>query len=305
MSDDTPTERFDPRKPEGGTPPEGGPAGTPTGGEDTPTELFDAAAASAEHDDAPGSRNGAGSAPDAPTERFAAPVTPEPLPPTRGGYSGPIDTYNPNAPTERFAPGNDEPTRVLPAYTAAPGYRTTTTTSSPPPTPPKKKSKALMWWLIGIGAALLVTVIVLLVLLFGGNDEEPAVTPAPTTSETPEPVPTPSETEAPPEPEPTETVAPPVASPTFATFSAPSSAECDEGDDSAPLTFSWSSSDAVRAYLGVGTQNAALNPTVSDLPPTATYTDLEYDCTVGSQVYTVTLEDEAGSLTSRTVTITR
>jgi hypothetical protein len=61
----------------------------------------------------------------------------------------------------------------------------------------------------------------------------------------------------------------------------------------------------VRAYLGVGTQNAAINPTVSDLPPTATYTDLDYDCGLESQVYTVTLEDDAGAVTSKTVTITR
>jgi hypothetical protein len=147
---------------------------------------------------------------------------------------------------------------------------------------------------------------VLLVMLLGDDDAPaPAASSSPTASAEPAPEPEPSETEAPPEPEPAPTTPPAQAGPTFATFSAPSSAQCAEGEDNAPLSFSWSSDTAVRAYLGVGTQNAALNPTVSDLPPTATYDDLEFDCAVASQVYTVTLEDELGTLASRTVTVTR
>ena len=337
MSDDTPTERFDPRKNTGDNPPAPHTeSDAPANNEDTPTQLFDTRAASREQArdetaDAAGPEDAeiqdpaapVGDTPterftapagDAPTERFPAadPVVPAPVPPTRGGYSGPIDTYNPDAPTERFDPTNggawppvdQQPTRVMPA--AAPRAQSTTRTTTATPPPPEKKSRTLMWWLIGVGAALVIVVIVLLVMLFGGDDEQaPVASPSPTTSVEPVPEPTPTETEAPPEPSPTATTPPVAASPTFATFSAPSSAQCEEGDDTAPLSFSWSSDNAVRAYLGVGTQNAALNPTVSDLPPTATYDELEFDCAVASQVYTVTLEDELGTLASRAVTVTR
>ena len=335
MSDDTPTERFDPRKRDGENPPAETP---PANDEDTSTQLFDTRAASREQAstpaaDAPGPEDAeiqdpaapVGDSPterftsptgDAPTERFPAadPVAQAPLPPTRGGYSGPIDTYNPDAPTERFDPTNggawppvdQQPTRVMPAGAAPRAQSTTRTTTTTATPPPKKKSRALLWWLIGIGAALVIAVIVLLVMLFAGDDEPaPVASSSPTASVEPVPEPEPSETEAPPEPEPSPTAPPVAASPTFATFSAPSSAQCEEGEDNAPLSFSWSSDNAVRAYLGVGTQNAALNPTVSDLPPTATYDDLEFECAVASQVYTVTLEDELGTLASRTVTITR
>jgi hypothetical protein len=339
MSDDTPTERFDPRRRDGENPP-AEEAGTdaPANNEDTPTQLFDTRAASREQardgaadavgpedaeiqdpaapvGDAPTERFAA-PAGDAPTERFAAadPVVPAPVPPSRGGYSGPIDTYNPDAPTERFDPTNggawppvdQQPTRVMPAASAPRAQSTTRTTTTTGNPPPEKKSRALLWWLIGIGAALVIAVIVLLVLLFGGDEEQaPAASPSPTASVEPVPEPEPSETEAPPEPEPTATTPPVATGPTFATFSAPSSGQCEEGEDNAPLSFSWSSDNAVRAYLGVGTQNAALNPTVSDLPPTATYDELEFECSVASQVYTVTLEDELGTLASRTVTVTR
>jgi hypothetical protein len=151
-------------------------------------------------------------------------------------------------------------------------------------------------------------VIVLLVTLFS-NPEDAAVAPTPSATQTEAPAPSPTPTEEPEEEEepsaaPTP-VAPPAAGPTFATFTAPTSAECEAEEGEAPLTFSWSSDNAVRAYFGVGTQNAAINPTESDLPPTATFDEVPYDCAVPSQVYTVTLEDELGALASRTVTVTR
>lgn len=192
-----------------------------------------------------------------------------------------------------------------PTPLAVPLAATPVAPATPPGgTVPPKKNRTLLYWLIGIGAVLLIAVIVLLVLLFtpGDDEPEPSASATPTPSATPSEQPSPS-AEPSQEPSPTPTQAP--AGPTFATFSAPTNANCQEGDDEAPLSFSWSSDDAVRAYLGVGTQNAAINPTVSDLPPTATYTDLPYDCSVASQVYTVTLEDEAGALASRTVTITQ
>lgn len=271
MSDDTPTEKFDPKK--DGATPQGEPPTTPIEPNGVSPET-------------------AASPPDSPTEYAPTRRMPaQDLPSNRQdpAHWPPVDS----TPTVRTTPPATTPPGRATTYTA-------TSTSTKTPDEPKKKH-TLMWWLIGIGAALLIALIVLLITLFGGADE-PAVAPTPTeSSAAPEPEPTPSEE---PEPEPTQTVAPPVTSPTFATFTAPANAACEEGEDEAPLTFSWSSSDATTAYIGVGTQNAALNPTFSDLPPTATFDELSYDCSVPSQVYTVTLEDSEGRLASNTVTVT-
>jgi hypothetical protein len=260
MSDDTPTEKFDPNK--DGANPSAEPPTTPIepNGEPEPPEY-------------------------APTRRLPA-----------------QDLPSPRQDPEHWPPVDSTPTVRTTPPPAAPRSSTSTSTSTPTKKPDEPKKKhTLMWWLIGIGAALLIALIVLLITLFGGADE-PAVAPTPTeSSAAPEPEPTPSDE---PEPAPTATVAPPVTSPTFATFTAPANAACEEGEDEAPLTFSWSSSDATTAYIGVGTQNAALNPTFSDLPPTATFEELAYDCSVASQVYTVTLEDSEGRLASNTVTVT-
>jgi hypothetical protein len=179
----------------------------------------------------------------------------------------------------------------------------------PPPTDGSGRSRALLFWLIGVGAALLVAVVVVLVLLLGRNDDQPAVAPTGTASATPSETPSgtpsapPSETpSATPGSTPTSTAQP---GPTFDSFAAPTSAECEDGDDDAPLEFSWSSADAVRAFIGVGTTDAAANPTESNLPPVFTYSGLDYPCDLESQVYTVTLENAAGEQTSETVTITR
>ena len=281
QSDATPTERFGLDD-----------AAEPTPVDDAPTERFDTGAAAA----APA---------DAPTDRFD---TPAPIGTPLNG-TDPSDAVTKILPVGAgVTPNPYVPPAAQPRPAAQPAAAARPAPSVPPagPTPPKN-NRTLLYWLIGIGAVLLVAVIALLVWLFAGDgdgDAQPTATPTPsaTPAETQTPTPTPEPTQTPtPTPEPTET---PVT-PTFATFSAPTSANCEEGDDDAPLSFSWSSSDAVRAYLGVGTQNAAINPTVSDLPPTATYTDLDYDCSVASQVYTVTLEDELGSLASRSVTITK
>lgn len=267
MSDDTPTEKFDPKK-DGATPPP-----------ETPTTPLHPGAAGSDGAAADGTAPD-GAAPDGTADEYA---------PTRKLPAYDVPSASRQDPAH-WPPVSDTP--VVPPPTAP---------TTPKPTTEPKKKHTLMWWLIGIGAALLIALIVSLIVLFGGADE-PAVAPTPTeSSASPEPEPTPTEE---PEPTPTETVAPPTTGPTFATFTAPTNAGCEEGEDEAPLTFSWSSSDAIKAYLGVGTQNAAINPTFSDLPPTATFEELSYQCNVASQVYTVTLEDADGRLTSRTVTIT-
>jgi len=256
---------------------------------------------------------------DTPTERFPSNEPPEDVPTQRMPQAGqpPLD-----APTQRI-PMSEQPGAPEPEWTPVPGGGVPTErfaqnpqyTQTPPPNgaaPTRasvlepEKSKAPLYWLIGLGAALLVAIVILLIVMFGGDgDEQPVAEP--TSSETPSVTPTPSETpSAEPEPEPEETVAPPPpASPTFATFSAPSSADCQDGEEQIPLTFSWSSTDAARAFIGVATTNAKDSPFASDLPPTHTFTELEYNCQDASQVYTVTLEDAAGALAHETVTVTR
>jgi hypothetical protein len=177
------------------------------------------------------------------------------------------------------------------------------------------KSKTLLYVLIGVGGALLIAVIILLVVLLTrpATSTNVSETPIPTatTSETPSEVPSESPTpvSTPTASTPTETAAPPPAPPAavpgFDSFSAPSHAGCQDGDDQKPLTFTWSSDDATKAYIGVGTNNAKTGAYEGDLPPSYTYTNLNYQCSQASQIYTVTLEDGAGHLTHKTVTITK
>jgi hypothetical protein len=319
MSDDTPTERFDPtpdgeKRRDGATPPEdtatqrmpvqgagddatpvqGTPVqGTPVQGtpiEDVPTEAFDAAKSA----QTPGDN--------APTERFV-PIT--------GASSHPAPVFDP---TNGGAwPPVEPATRILPTAAAAgagagaggiPPGRAHTLAQ---PAEGERKSRALLFWLIGIGAALLITVIVLLAMFFTGQDDTPVAAPTPSATATqpaaPSEEPTPTEEpsqSATPTPTPTEE---PAAAPTFSSFEAPTSAGCEEGDDNAPLTISWASRDATTASIGVNTDDASRDPFEADLPPVFTYTGLNYECELPSQVYTVTLENADGLTTSQSVTI--
>jgi hypothetical protein len=175
--------------------------------------------------------------------------------------------------------------------------------------------KTLVYVLIGVGALLIIAIVVLILTLQArpGSlvaQSSPTATatgmnsPTPVFSETavsPSPVPEPVQTEAPPPPPP-----PPPADPVpgFDSFSAPTDAGCEAGDTARELTFSWASDDAVRAYIGVQTKNAKSAPYEGDLPPVYTYA-LNYQCDLSSQFYTVTLEDGAGHLTHKTVTISK
>jgi hypothetical protein len=172
--------------------------------------------------------------------------------------------------------------------------------------PPERQSRALLYTLIAIGAALLIAVIIVVIMLLNRGGDEPVAlpssSPSPSMSASPSPTPTPSESpseEPSPEPEPE-----PVG-PTFASFDAPPSAGCAEGDTSKPLTFSWSSSNASTAYIGVATSNAKAEPYEGNLPVVYTYTNLSYQCGEDQQTYTVTLEDADGNLAHQTVTITK
>lgn len=176
--------------------------------------------------------------------------------------------------------------------------------------PAERQNRGMLIALIAIVAAVLVALIVVIVLLVGNansNSAQPlpemteseSASPEPTESESPEPSDEPSEE---PSASPSAPPAPP-QSPSFATFVGPSVASCPDTSSSVAITWSWSSTNAVNAWFGIGTNNAKAEPFES-VPTTATYT-FNYQCSEASQRYTVTLEDSAGRLTHSTVIIVR
>ena len=181
-------------------------------------------------------------------------------------------------------------------------------------TPAEKQKRGLLIALIAVAAAILIALIVLIVVLVGNARDDsagPVAAPTPTESTTPEPTdsasPEPSdEPSAEPSTSPSATTAPPPPppqSPSFATFSGPNRATCPDTSSSVAITWSWSSTNAVAAWFGIGTNNAKAEPFES-VPTTATYT-FNYQCSEASQRYTVTLEDSAGRLTHKTVELVR
>ncbi len=210
-----------------------------------------------------------------------------------------------DTPTERF----DAPTEPLPE---AEGALATPAEASGD----EGQKRGMLIALLAIAGAILVALIVLIVVLLGNGGTDDAG-PAPEFTTTESPSPTPTETESPepsdepseePSTEPSATAAPPPPppppqSPSFATFNGPNKATCPDTSSSVEITWSWSSSNAVSAWFGIGTQNAKLQP-FEQVPTTATYT-FNYQCSEASQIYTVTLEDSSGRLTHKTVTVTR
>jgi cell wall integrity and stress response component len=85
--------------------------------------------------------------------------------------------------------------------------------------------------------------------------------------------------------------------PTFASFSAPSSAGCPDNSSVVTITIKWSSSNATKAWIGVGTKDAKSAP-YATVPTSGSY-DIGFPCSVSHQLYTVTLEDASGHLTSK------
>jgi hypothetical protein len=247
------------------------------------------------------------------TERYDQPFSGWPAAPA----STPADdqaTRRFDQPAAAAFPGADVFDPLFPAgpQVAQPAPATQAMRPGTPPTEPPQSRRTLVI-LIVVGAVLLVAILVLVLLLLtrtigGGAAASTSPSPSVSTSASPSPSPsiTPSASPSPsPSPSPTQTTPPAPANPTFASFSAQSSAGCSSNSGEVALTFTWGSTDAKTAYIGVGTTNAKQDPYAGNLPPTDTYTDLTYDCTQASQVYTVTLENAAGLITNRTVTITR
>ncbi|MCU1440603.1 MAG: hypothetical protein JWP85_1600 [Rhodoglobus sp.] len=140
-------------------------------------------------------------------------------------------------------------------------------------------------------------------------------TPAPTRSSTPTPAPTlvgstpaptrtPTPTAAPPVPPPVTPPAP-YEGPTFNHLAIQPYATCEDTASDAPISFVWGSDQAIAAYIGIDTDDAKLNPEVSDLPGSGLYLSLRFPCSLESQSYTVTIEDAEGRTLSATGVIYR
>ena len=280
---------------------------------DQPTELFDVQQAAAQPGpaDQPTERFTTHPPPNLPTfipQQAAPPISPEPTerfdalpsddPFAAGGLFAPdafVDHSDDLIPTERFVAAEPTYSAAATAYPTRGSGGGGAGSGGRRATPPPKKSNALLWTLIGIAGALLITIIVLAIILL-----QPDSTPTPVDTPTAEaPV-----TE--PEPEPSETAEEPeVTAPVFDSFSAPETSGCQEGDTESPLEFSWESSTATSAYIGIGTDDAFKDPYDGNLPPTYTYLNITYLCDQESQIYTVTLVNDAGEQTSETVTVSR
>lgn len=290
MSDDTPTGRFDR---DGDEPTRRIPQQPDDAGTSEIPEQPDDAEARGIHEQ-PGT-----TANDAPTERYG--VTPEETPTER--YSVPPD----DAVTRRYSsPADDAPTEryaAAPVLSAAPVARPST------PRDPERSSNAKTITLIVIGSILVAAIaILLLVLATRGNEPAPVASPSPSASTEPSASPTPSETPtSSPTPTPSASVSPPPAQGAEFTSFAPednSAVECPDDTSSVPLTFTWASTGAERAWIGVGTNDAQANP-FAEVPTSGTFEDISFQCSNASEVYTVTLDDGAGTLTNATVTLVR
>ncbi len=101
--------------------------------------------------------------------------------------------------------------------------------------------------------------------------------------------------------------APPVeGAPVIAAFAVqPETAVCpDERDSVVPLTFSWRSEGADRAWIGVATSDASVQPTAEVSTATDGFTSISFACRDADQVFTLTVQG-AGGTVSRTIAVAR
>lgn len=102
---------------------------------------------------------------------------------------------------------------------------------------------------------------------------------------------------------------PPSASaegPVISAFSVePTVAACpDDRASTVPLTFSWASEGAERAWIGVGTSDASAQPAAEVDLGTDGFSGLAFACSDADQVFTLTVQG-AGGTVSETIAITR
>jgi len=158
-------------------------------------------------------------------------------------------------------------------------------------------------------AALLLLALTLLLysLATRGPETIPAPVASPEASEVPTPTPTPTEPEPEASPEPTPSEEPVNdQGAAFTTFSPESGTpvRCPDETSSIPLTFEWTSTGAEGAWIGVGTDDAKAAP-FAEVDTSGVFADISYQCANQSEIYTVTLDDGAGTLTHATVTLER
>ena len=216
-----------------------------------------------------------------------------------------------DTPTVRFDQPQDGPGG--PGF-GGPGDPGGPTPGGPTPGEPGdgKKSHTLVIVLSIVGGMLLIAVIILLAVLFArGSGSKPTPTPT-VTSQSPSPTPsqTPSQT---PSPTPTKTTAPPSTAPAVGSFVVnTTTVQCPTANSTAPLSFSWTSTNASTAYFGIDTTDASVAPYFSNLPPngsTANFPDqatnnpFQFTCSNKSHVYTITVVGN-GQKASKSVTVT-
>ena len=102
---------------------------------------------------------------------------------------------------------------------------------------------------------------------------------------------------------------PPAASaktPVISAFSVePAVAACpDDRASTVPLTFSWTTAGAERAWIGIATSDAAAQPAAEVDLTSAGFSELAFACSVADQVFTLTVQ-AAGGTVSETIAIPR
>ncbi len=78
---------------------------------------------------------------------------------------------------------------------------------------------------------------------------------------------------------------------------------CANDSDAIAITFTWDSTDATAAWFGVDTPNAKAGG-LQQVDPSGSFT-WNFYCSNAATVYTVTVEDAAGQLVHRSVTVSR
>lgn len=146
----------------------------------------------------------------------------------------------------------------------------------------------------------LVLIIILLAIgsIFAKDKILPGEETDPTTSQnTPNSTTQPAFTEEP-TTQPTETLGIVSMTPADGTFSG-----CTGTFGTKEVTVTWQSTGAQIAYLGLDTDNAKAHPSFSNLPISGSQV-IEYPCSFGSAVVTVTVEDSKGNLAHKSITLT-
>ncbi|MBB3157587.1 hypothetical protein FHS07_001271 [Microbacterium proteolyticum] len=98
----------------------------------------------------------------------------------------------------------------------------------------------------------------------------------------------------------------PTDGPVISAFSVePAVAACpDDRASTLPLTFSWTSESAERAWIGVGTSDASAQPAAEVDLSSAGFSGLVFACSDADQVFTLTVQGATGTV-SETISLTR